>query len=69
MVATFQATASELGLPASLLTDNGAIFTAESRGGRCAIETLLLALGVTYKRGAPLPPPRPKAKWSASTRP
>jgi transposase InsO family protein len=56
VVATFQAAASELGLPASLLTDNGAIFTAESRGGRCAMETLLLALGVAYKHGRPYHP-------------
>jgi hypothetical protein len=51
VVATFEAAATEVGLPASLLTDNGAIFTADSRGGRCAIETLLLALGATYKHG------------------
>jgi transposase InsO family protein len=56
VVATFQAAAEELGLPASLLTDNGAIFTAETRGGRCAIETLLLALGVAYKHGRPYHP-------------
>ena len=56
VVSTFEAAASELGLPASLLTDNGAIFTAESRGGRCAMETLLLALGVTYKHGRPYHP-------------
>jgi transposase InsO family protein len=56
VVATFQAAATGLGLPASLLTDNGAIFTAESRGGRCAIETLLLALGVSYKHGRPYHP-------------
>jgi transposase InsO family protein len=56
VVATFQAAASELGLPASLLTDNGAIFTAESRGGRCAMETLLVALGVAYKHGRPYHP-------------
>jgi transposase InsO family protein len=56
VVATFQAAAGELGLPASLLTDNGAIFTADSRGGRCAMETLLLALGITYKHGRPYHP-------------
>ena len=56
VVATFEAAATEVGLPASLLTDNVAIFTAESRGGRCAIETLLLALGVTYKHGQPYHP-------------
>ena len=29
---------------------------AENRGGRCAIKTLLLALGVTYKHGQPYHP-------------
>jgi transposase InsO family protein len=56
VVATFEAAAAGLGLPASLLTDNGAIFTAESRGGRCAMETLLVALGVDYKHGRPYHP-------------
>jgi transposase InsO family protein len=56
VVATFQAAAEELGLPASVLTDNGAIFTASSRGGRCAMETLLLALGIAYKHGRPYHP-------------
>ena len=32
-----------------MLTDNGAIFTAESRQGRCAMETELARLGVGYK--------------------
>jgi transposase InsO family protein len=56
VVATFQAAVEELGLPASLLTDNGAIFTAESRGGRCAMESLLVGLGVAYKHGRPYHP-------------
>jgi transposase InsO family protein len=56
VVATFQAAAGNFGLPAGLLTDNGAIFTAESRGGRCAVETLLDALGVDYKHGRPYHP-------------
>lgn len=56
VVAVFQASAEHFGLPASVLTDNGAIFTAESRGGRCAMETLLGALGVTYKHGKPYHP-------------
>jgi hypothetical protein len=56
VVAVFQASAEHFGLPASVLTDNGAIFTAESRGGRCAMETLLGVLGVTYKHGKPYHP-------------
>ena len=56
VVATFQAASAELGLPAALLTDNGGIFTAECRGGRCAMEVLLDALGVAYKHGRPYHP-------------
>jgi len=56
VVASFEAAFNELGVPASVLTDNGAIFTAQSRGGRCAIESLLLALGVSYKHGRPYHP-------------
>jgi hypothetical protein len=39
-----------------MLTDNGAIFTAESRRGTCAIELELLALGVDYKHSRPYHP-------------
>jgi transposase InsO family protein len=38
VVETFHQGVSELGVPASMLTDNGAIFTAEARNGTCAIE-------------------------------
>ena len=56
VVETFHRGASELGVPASMLTDNGAIFPAESRNGACAIELELLALGVTYKPSRPYHP-------------
>jgi transposase InsO family protein len=56
VVETFHQGASELGLPASMLTDNGAIFTAESRHGTCAIELELIALGVDYKHSRPYHP-------------
>src|SRR5947209_7413829 len=56
VVETFHQGASELGLPASMLTDNGAIFTAESRRGACAIELELLVLGVDYKHSRPYHP-------------
>jgi hypothetical protein len=39
-----------------MLTDNGAIFTAESRNGACAIELELLTLGVDYKHSRPYHP-------------
>ena len=56
VVETFHQGACELGLPASMLTDNGAIFTAESRRGACAIELELLVLGIDYKHSRPYHP-------------
>lgn len=56
VVETFHQGAAELGLPASMLTDNGAIFTAESRRGTCAIELELIALGVDYRHSRPYHP-------------
>jgi transposase InsO family protein len=56
VVETFHLGAAALGLPASMLTDNGAIFTAESRRGACAIELELIALGVDYKHSRPYHP-------------
>ena len=56
VVETFHHGASELGLPASMLTDNGAIFTAESRRGTCAIQLELIALGIDYKHSRPYHP-------------
>ena len=56
VVETFHQGAAQLGLPASLLTDNGAIFTAQTRQGTCAIELELLALGVDYKHSRPYHP-------------
>jgi transposase InsO family protein len=56
VVETFHHGAAELGFPASMLTDNGAIFTAEARNGACAMELELLALGVDYKHSRPYHP-------------
>jgi transposase InsO family protein len=56
VVETFYGAADEHGFPASMLTDNGAIFTAESRHGTCAIELELLALGIAYKHSRPYHP-------------
>lgn len=41
------------GTPASVLTDNGAIYTARYRNGTTAFETELAALGITHKHAAP----------------
>jgi transposase InsO family protein len=56
VVETFHQGAAELGFPASMLTDNGAIFTAESRQGTCAMELELIALGIDYKHSRPYHP-------------
>ncbi len=56
VVETFHLAAARHGLPASMLTDNGAIFTAESRHGRCAMENELARLGVAYKHSRPYHP-------------
>jgi transposase len=56
VVETFHQAAAEYGLPASMLTDNGGIFTAEARYGRCVMESELLALGITYKHSRPYHP-------------
>ncbi|MDQ6838719.1 MAG: DDE-type integrase/transposase/recombinase [Actinomycetota bacterium] len=57
VVVTFHQAAEAYGIPASMLTDNGAIFTAESRKGRCAMENELARLGVLYKHSRPYHPP------------
>jgi transposase InsO family protein len=49
VVASFHQAAATYGFPASMLTDNGAVFTAAPRGGRCAIELELAALGISYR--------------------
>ncbi len=56
VVATFYEAASRYGLPQSLLSDNGAVYTAAPRNGRCAIESELLALGILYKHSRPYHP-------------
>ena len=56
VVATFHDAASHLGFPASVLSDNGAIFTASFRGDRGALATELAALGITFKHSRPYHP-------------
>jgi transposase InsO family protein len=46
VVASFHRAAATHGFPASLLTDNGAVFTAAPRGGRCALELECDRLGI-----------------------
>jgi transposase InsO family protein len=52
----FITAAQRHGTPASVLTDNGCIYTAKHRGGKVITETLLETLGVTYKHSSPYHP-------------
>jgi transposase InsO family protein len=57
VVRVFHRAAAAHGLPASLLTDNGAVFTAAPRGGgRCAIELECDRLGVRLHHSSPYHP-------------
>jgi transposase len=57
VVTTFHQAAAAHGFPASVLADNGAIFTAAPRGGgRCAIELELARLGIAYRHSRPYNP-------------
>lgn len=49
-VSVFHACAAAWGMPEAVLTDNGCIYTAWHRGGSCAFELELLALGIVHKR-------------------
>ena len=44
------------GTPASVLTDNGAIYNAGARGGRTGFESDLISAGVLYKHSRPYHP-------------
>ena len=52
----FETACLSWGTPASVLTDNGAIFNATRRKGRSGFESDLLAAGVLYKHSAPYHP-------------
>jgi transposase InsO family protein len=56
VVASFHGAAAAYGYPASLLTDNGAVFTAAPRGGRCAIELETARLGIRSVHSRPYHP-------------
>jgi transposase InsO family protein len=53
VVRTLHRAAATWGYPHSLLTDNGAIFTASFRGGMAAMESELLSLGIAAKHSRP----------------
>jgi transposase InsO family protein len=53
VVASFIDTANTHGLPASTLTDNGAVYTSRFTHGHNEFELLLARLGITQKNGHP----------------
>jgi transposase InsO family protein len=53
VVASFLDTVNTYGLPASTLTDNGAVYTSRFTHGHNEFELLLGSLGVTQKNGHP----------------
>jgi transposase InsO family protein len=55
-VASFHQAATVHGFPAAVLTDNGAVFTAAARHGRCAFELELARLGVATRHSRPSHP-------------
>jgi transposase InsO family protein len=57
VVTTFHEAAARWGYPASMLSDNGAVFTAAPRHGVCVMESELLSLGITFKHSEPQPSP------------
>jgi transposase InsO family protein len=56
VVRVFFDTAATYGLPQSVLSDNGAIYTAAYRGAATGLEIELAALGITFKHGKPYHP-------------
>jgi transposase InsO family protein len=56
VVQVFYAAAEEHGFPASLLTDNGAVFTGASRKGKVLLESELERLGIVFKHSTPYHP-------------
>ena len=56
VLATFLGAANEFGLPASLLTDNAAVFSGKSRKGRVVLESELDRLGIVCKHSTPYHP-------------
>jgi len=55
-VHVFHSASNEFGFPASLLSDNAAVFTAKSRGGKVLLELELERLGIVFKHSTPYHP-------------
>ena len=56
VVATFHEAGARWGYPASVLTDNAAVFNAAARKGTNAFETELEEMGIVYKHSRPYHP-------------
>jgi transposase InsO family protein len=56
VISTLKEAASRWGLPASVLTDNGAAFTSTYLGGINGFEVEMLARGIVVKHGKPFHP-------------
>ena len=56
VVTVFYETAHQYGFPASVLSDNGAIYTASFRGDRGALATELAQRGIVFKHSRPYHP-------------
>jgi transposase InsO family protein len=56
VVRIFFETAATYGLPRSVLSDNGAIYTAAYRGAATGLEIELASLGIVFKHGKPYHP-------------
>jgi hypothetical protein len=56
VVQAFHSASKTFGLPASLLSDNGRIFTARSIGAKVLLESELERLGIVFKHSTPYHP-------------
>jgi transposase InsO family protein len=56
VVRIFYEAAGQWGLPRSVLSDNGAIYTCAYRGSHTGMEIELASLGITFKHGKPYHP-------------
>jgi len=56
VVQAFHSASRTFGLPASLLSDNGAVFTGKSRRGKVLLELELERLGIVFKHSTPYHP-------------
>jgi hypothetical protein len=56
VVQAFHSASKTFGLPASLLSDNGAVFTGRSRRGKVLLELELERLGIVFKHSTPYHP-------------